>query len=156
MVRWCLVCLQQNVLVCLTGSSVGVPDPRPQTAALCPALRLQRRAGRSAPCPPPRPSRPAEGHRGSAPAPAPSAGADIHLELGPPEGSLGSSTAARGSTGRLKSRRSRHQTHRRRSPPPQLAPNPQLTYVDRVGDGDYRDGADVRQGSAQHRRGEKH
>lgn len=115
-VKSCFVCLQQNVIVCLPVRLWGVRIHGPQTAALCPALSLQRTAGRSAQCPPSRLSRPAR--------------ATAALRQRRPQEliSTWSSVLRRlpqvlqicsGSTGRLKNRRSRHWTLRRRSPPSQ-------------------------------------
>ncbi len=131
MVRWCLVCLQQNVLVCRPVRLWGVRIHGPQTAALCPALRLQRRSRPVSAVSTVSSESSSEGHRGSAPAPAPAAGADIHLELGPPE-------APSGPPQLLGFDWPLEEPPVSTPDPPSpfatatMAPNPQLTYVDRV------------------------
>ncbi len=131
MVRWCLVCLQQNVHLLSTGSSVGESGSTGRRLLLSVQhWGYQRRAAGQR-----RVHRLVQVvQRGPTCAPhqALSAGADIHLELGPPEAPsgppqlLGFDWPVEEPPG-LDTRPTVA-----RSPPPPMAPNPQLTYVDRV------------------------
>ncbi len=110
-----------------TGSSVGSPDPR---AADCCSLSSTEASEEGRPVSAVSTvssESSSEGHRGS----APSAGADIHLELGPPE-------APSGPPQLLGFDWPVEEPPVSTPDPPSpfatatMAPNPQLTYVDRV------------------------